>query len=48
MMLMNASTPGLIDQEGVVVPGGAAYLHDIERRLAPDFERAEPRQRVMA
>jgi SRSO17 transposase len=31
-----------------VVPGGAAYLDDIERRLAPYFERAEPRQRAMA
>jgi SRSO17 transposase len=31
-----------------VVPGGAAYRHDLERRLAPDCARAEPRQRVMA
>jgi SRSO17 transposase len=31
-----------------VVPRGPAYLHDIERRLAPYFERTEPRQRVMA
>ena len=48
MILLNELTPDLIDQEGAVVPGGAAYLHDIERRLAPYFERAEPRQRVMA
>jgi SRSO17 transposase len=48
MMLMQESTPALADQEGAVVPGGAAYLSDIERRLAPYFERAEPRQRVMA
>jgi SRSO17 transposase len=48
MMLMHESTPDLIDQDASVVPGGAAYLHDIERRLAPYFERAEPRQRVMA
>ena len=48
MMLTDESPPGLDDQEGAVVPGGAAYLHDIERRLAPYFERAEPRQRAMA
>ena len=47
MILMNESTPALIDQEASVVPGGAAYLHDIERRLAPYVERAEPRQRVI-
>jgi SRSO17 transposase len=48
MMLKHESTHDLGDQEVSVVPGGAAYLHDIERRLAPYFERAEPRQRVMA
>jgi SRSO17 transposase len=48
MRLRPASTPGLVDQEGSVVPGGAASLHDLARRLAPDFERAEPRQRAMA
>jgi SRSO17 transposase len=48
MMLMNESTPGLVEQAVSVVPGGAAYLNDIERRLAPYFERAEPRQRAMA
>jgi SRSO17 transposase len=48
MILMHESTADLIDQDASVVPGGAAYLHDIERRLAPYFERAEPRQRVMA
>jgi SRSO17 transposase len=31
-----------------LVQGGLAYLTDIERRLAPYFERAEPRQRAMA
>src|SRR5918995_3016537 len=31
-----------------IVQGGLAYLRDIERRLAPYFERAEPRQRAMA
>jgi SRSO17 transposase len=31
-----------------IVRGGLAYLTDIERRLAPYFERAEPRRRAMA
>jgi SRSO17 transposase len=48
MIVMHASTPELVDQDRAVVPGGAAYLHDVERRLAPYFERAEPRQRAMA
>jgi SRSO17 transposase len=48
MMMMNESPPDLVDQEVSVVPGGAAYWNDLERRLAPYFERAEPRQRVMA
>jgi SRSO17 transposase len=48
MMLMHEATPDLSDQDASVVTGGAAYLHDLERRLAPYFERAEPRQRVMA
>jgi SRSO17 transposase len=48
MMLMHESTPEMADQDASVVPGGAAYLHDIERRLAPYFERTEPRQRAMA
>ena len=37
-----------VDQDVTAVQGGAAYLADIERRLAPYFARAEPRQRVMA
>jgi SRSO17 transposase len=37
-----------LDQDVPAVQGGAAYLTDIERRLAPYFERAEPRQRAMA
>jgi SRSO17 transposase len=37
-----------MDQEAAAVQGGTAYLTDIERRLAPYFERAEPRQRAMA
>jgi SRSO17 transposase len=48
MMLMHGSTPDLVEQDASVVPGGAAYLHDLERRLAAFFERAEPRQRAMA
>lgn len=47
-MRMPNSTFSLVDQDRSVVPGGAAYLNDIERRLAPYFERAEPRQRAMA
>ena len=35
-----------VDQDVTAVQGGAAYLTDIERRLAPYFERAEPRQRA--
>jgi SRSO17 transposase len=37
-----------LDQDVAAVLGGAAYLADIERRLAPYFERAEPRQQAMA
>ena len=48
MILRHASTPDLSDQEAAGVPGGAAYRHDRERRLAPDGARAEPRPRVLA
>jgi SRSO17 transposase len=44
----NDSPLSLADQEIPAVQGGMAYLADIERRLAPYFERAEPRQRAMA
>jgi SRSO17 transposase len=37
-----------VDQDVAAVQGGAAYVADIERRLAPYFERAEPRRRAMA
>ena len=47
MLRMHDSIAELIDQDASVVPGGAAYLHDLERRLAPSFERAEPRQRAL-
>jgi SRSO17 transposase len=36
------------DEAARLVQGGLAYLTDIARRLAPYFERAEPRQRAMA
>jgi SRSO17 transposase len=45
---MHASLSELIDPEASVVPGGAASLDEIERRLAPYCARAEPRQRAMA
>ena len=48
MMLRHEAPPALVDQERSVVPGGAASWHDLERRPAPYFERAEPRQRAMA
>jgi SRSO17 transposase len=35
-------------EAATVVQGGTAYVADIERRLAPYFERAEPRQRALA
>ena len=47
MSTMDPSAP-VVDQDVSAVQGGAAYLSDIERRLAPYFERAEPRQRAMA
>ena len=37
----------LMDQDVSAVQGGVAYLSDIERRLGPSFERAEP-PRAMA
>ena len=48
MILMHESTLDLADQDASVVPGGASYLHALERRLAPYVERTEPRQRAMA
>jgi SRSO17 transposase len=47
MLTKELSTPPL-EQDVPMVQGGAAYMTDIERRLAPYFERAEPRQRAMA
>ena len=48
MRLLHESPPDLVDQDASVVPGGAAYVNDLERRLARYFERTEPRQRAMA
>ena len=48
MIRMHESTLAWADQDASVVPGGAAYRHDLERRLAPAVERTEPRQRAMA
>jgi len=48
MMLTNEAPPFRVDQDVLVVHGGVAYLNDIERCLAPYFERAEPRQRALA
>jgi SRSO17 transposase len=38
----------LAEEAARTVQGGAAYMADVERRLAPYFERAEPRRRAMA
>jgi SRSO17 transposase len=40
--------PSTTDEAARAVQGGPAYLADIERRLAPYFERAEPRRRALA
>lgn len=37
----------LMDQDLSTVHGGVAYVHASARRLAPSFERAEPRPRAM-
>ena len=47
MLTKERGTPPL-EQDAAMVQGGAAYMSAIERRLAPYFERAEPRQRAMA
>jgi SRSO17 transposase len=38
----------LAEEAARTVQGGAAYMADVERRLAPYFERTEPRRRAMA
>jgi SRSO17 transposase len=47
-MLTNARGTRPLESDAPMVQGGAAYMTEIERRLAPYFERAEPRQRAMA
>lgn len=47
MSTLEPSAP-VVDPDISAVQGGAAYMSDIERRLAPYFERAEPRRRAMA
>jgi SRSO17 transposase len=44
----DSQTTPTTDEAATAVQGGLAYLADIERRLAPFFARAEPRQRAMA
>ena len=48
MMSTMARSAPVVDQDVSAVHGGAADMTDIERRLAPSFERSEPRQRAMA
>ena len=48
MMVVHDSSPALAEQDLMVVQGGRAYFTDVERRLAPYFERSEPRQRALA
>ncbi len=40
--------PASAEEAACAAQGGAAYVVDIERRLAPYFARAEPRQRALA
>jgi SRSO17 transposase len=47
MMPMTEPSAAPQNQDARAVHGGVAYLNDIERRLAPYFERSEPRQRAM-
>jgi SRSO17 transposase len=42
------NSPSAADEAAPAVRGGTAYWADMERRLAPYFERAAPRQRAMA
>jgi SRSO17 transposase len=48
MMLTKELGPPPLEPDAAMVQGGAADMREIERRLAPYFERAEPRQRAMA
>lgn len=44
----NVQPLALAEEAARALQGGAAYMADVERRLAPYFERAEPRRRAMA
>jgi SRSO17 transposase len=44
----DTNSPSTAVEAATVVQGGTAYVADIERRLAPYFARAEPRQQAMA
>lgn len=46
MMTQDSPAP-LAEHEILAVQGGMVYMTDLERRLAPYFERAEPRQRAI-
>jgi hypothetical protein len=48
VLLTNAPGTPPLEPDAALVPGGAADMSAIERRLAPDGARAEPRQRAMA
>jgi SRSO17 transposase len=45
---MHIPSLALAEEAARAVQGGTAYLADVERRLAPYFERAEPRRRAIA
>jgi SRSO17 transposase len=45
---MNIQPLALAEEAARTVRGGTAYPADVERRLAPYFERTEPRRRAMA
>src|SRR5918992_3450183 len=46
--LPDVQTTSTTNEAARAVRGGSAYMADVERRLAPYFERAEPRRRAMA
>jgi SRSO17 transposase len=46
--LPDIELPGAAAEAARTARGGAAYVADMERRLAPYFARAEPRQRALA
>src|ERR671915_867161 len=46
--LPDVQTTSTTNEAARAVRGGSAYMADVERRLAPYFERAEPRRRAIA